>query len=249
MDFGHAYFVQHCPRLYNTCRLFRLLEHRLGDVLEIGPFYGYIPFLLQPNATSYSVLEGDDPTAYPLKPLYQKRGIAAQYVDLFEMFGPIHSATHRLDYANASFDAILCWGTMEHFNFNPVKFVRELYRILKPSGHVYISVPNRASFQNIVELLFGRTDREAIDRYYTFENMQCNGKTAFYGFHWREYASPELAHLFARVGFTVRSIGTSVSFQVHDRTSVVRHVARCANRVLGRVLPRYGTDCNLVAEK
>jgi len=249
VDNFHAYFVQHCPRLYKLCRVFHLLENNLGDVLEIGPFFGYTPFLLQPNATSFAVLEGDDASAYPLKALYQKRGIAVQYVDLFEIFGPIHSATHRLVHADASFNTILCWGTMEHFNFNPVKFVRELHRVLKPGGRVYISVPNRASFQNIVELLFGRSDREVVDRYYTFEDFQCNGKTAFYGFHWREYSCPEMAQLFARAGFTVLGAGTSVAFQVHARTSILRRIARGGNRVLAGLLPRYGTDSNLVAEK
>jgi SAM-dependent methyltransferase len=241
--------VQHCVRLYKSCRLFHLLENHLGDVLEIGPFFGYIPFFLKPNATSYTVLEGDDPATYPLKPLYQKRGIKMQFVDLFETFGPIHSATHRLAYADASFNTIVCWAAMEHFNFNPVKFVRELYRVLKPGGRVYIAVPNRASFQNLVELLLGRSDREVIDRYYTYENYQSNGTTAYYGFHWREYSYPEIAHLFARAGFTVRSAGTSVAFQVHARTSIRRHIARCANRLLASLLPRYGTDSNLVAEK
>jgi SAM-dependent methyltransferase len=248
-DGVHAYFVQHYPRLYKLCRLFRLLESNLGDVLEIGPFFSYTPFLLQPNAASYAVLEGDDAVAYPLKPLYQKRGISAQFVDLFEIFGPIHSAIHRLAYADASFNTILCWGTMEHFNFNPVKFVRELHRVLKPGGRVYISVPNRASFQNLLDLLFGGLERDTVDRYYTYENMRCNGKIAFYGFHWREYSYPELAHLFAQAGFTVRSAGTSVAFQVHARTSIPRHVARGATQVLARLLPRYGTDANLVAEK
>jgi SAM-dependent methyltransferase len=45
---------------------------------------------------------------------------------------------------------------MEHFNFNPVKFVREFRRVLKPGGKAYINVPNNASFQNLVSLIFGR---------------------------------------------------------------------------------------------
>ncbi len=83
----HGYFVEHRNRLYKSCVIFGLLEKNLGDVLEIGPFYGYTPFLLRPQASSYTVLEGDDPAAYPLKSLYQKYHIAADFVDLFEVFG------------------------------------------------------------------------------------------------------------------------------------------------------------------
>src|SRR5207248_429187 len=120
LDSLHGYFVQQSPRLYQACRLFGLFELNLGDVLEIGPFYGYMPFVLQRNASSYTVLEGDDPAAYPLKALYEKRKIALHFIDLFELFGPTHSATYSLGFAPASFDTILCWETMEHFNFNPV---------------------------------------------------------------------------------------------------------------------------------
>jgi SAM-dependent methyltransferase len=249
LDGLHAYFAQQGPRLYQSCRLFQLLQGNLGDVLEIGPFYGYTPFLLRQNASSYTVLEGDDPAVYPLKPLYDKRGISAHFVDLFELFGPTQSATHSLAFAEASFDTILCWETMEHFSFNPVKFVRELGRVLKPGGRVYITVPNKASFQNIWGLVLARFEKVGIDSYYTFEDYRSNGKTAFYGFHWREYSRGELAHLFAKAGFTLQKCDTFVAFQAHAHISALRRLARGVSSLLARVLPRYGTHVYLVAKK
>src|ERR1039458_2756029 len=213
MDKMHAYFVQHAERLYKTSRRFHLLDRKLGDVLEIGPFYGYLPFLLQPNASSYTILEGDDTVAYALKPLYEKRGIAAHYVDLFEMFG------------------------------------RQLHRVLKPGGKVYIQVPNRVSLQNLVIMLFGREEHRSIDYYYDWEDYVSNGKKAFYGFHWREYSPGELEHLFAKAGFQIRSCKTFVSFQILGRASLARSMARFATRMVGTLIPRYAGDVDLVAEK
>src|ERR1039457_1383866 len=69
----HRYFTTHCDRIYECCRRFKLLESNLGDVLEIGPFYSYTPFVLRPQSSSYVVLEGDDPAAYSLTPLYAQR--------------------------------------------------------------------------------------------------------------------------------------------------------------------------------
>jgi SAM-dependent methyltransferase len=146
------------------------------------------------------------------------------------------------------FDSILCWETMEHFNFNPVAFVRELHRVLKPGGRIYITVPNRASFQGLFGAIFGGDDTQLIDRYFTFENHRVNGKLAFYGFHWREYTRTELDHLFRRLGFEV-VCNTFVAFQDVGRISKRRKAARLANRVLGGVFKRYGTNVYLIAQK
>lgn len=249
LDGIHAYFMQHCARVYRCCRRFKLLETNLGDVLEIGPFFSYTPFVLQRQASSYSVLEGDDPAAYPLKPLYAQRKIALQFVDLFEMFGPTHTASHALPFADASFDTFLCWGTMEHFNFNPVKFIREVYRVLKPGGNAYINVPNRASFQNLFTLIFGRFEQKYVDTYFEYEDYSSNGKKAFYGFHWREYSGPELARLFSRAGFAIQSCELFVAFQDCEKPSAARKLFRQGARLLAGVLPRYGTDVCLIAQK
>src|SRR6266498_2075039 len=132
IDGLHHYFVMHAPRLFKACAVFGLLEKKLGRVLEIGPFFGYTPFLLRPNSDAYTILEADDPVVHALKAPYSKRGIEALFADLFDSFGPTSGAAHRLPFADSAFDTVLCWETMEHFNFNPVKFVRELFRVLKP---------------------------------------------------------------------------------------------------------------------
>jgi SAM-dependent methyltransferase len=249
VDDLHKYFLSHRARLYQSCRLFNLLERDLGDALEVGPFYGYTPFLLRPRASSYVVLEGDDPAVYPLKPLYQEHGIQAQFIDLFDSFGPSHTASHSLEFKEGSFNSVLCWETMEHFNFNPVKFVRELHRVLRPGGCAYITVPNRASFQSLAGLALGRGEDHLVDSYFTFEDYVSNGKKAFYGFHWREYSAPELHRLFSKAGFSVRRSGTFVAFQTHAKPSLARKIVRGVNRWAAGLLPRYGTHVWVVAEK
>jgi SAM-dependent methyltransferase len=249
LDGLHGYFMLHRSRIYEMCRHFGLLEGPLGDVLEIGPFYSYTPFVLRDRAKSYTVLEGDDPAAYPLKPLYEKRKVDLRLVDLFEMFGPTHTASHSLPFPDNSFDTFMCWATMEHFNFNPVKFVREVRRVLKPGGKAFINVPNKASFQNITSLLNGRFEISHVDAYFDVEDYSSNGKKAFYGFHWREYSAPELARLFSKADLAVRSCKTMVTFQDHQQVSAARKVLRGGTRVLAALLPRYGTDVCLIAEK
>jgi SAM-dependent methyltransferase len=249
LDGIHGYFRSHATRLHRTCELFGLFSERLGDVLEIGPFFGYTPLLLRPQSSSYTVLEGNDPVVRPLEPLYERHKIALTYVDFFEMFGPTRSAPHQLPLADSSCDTILCWETMEHFNFNPVKFVRELHRVLKPGGRVCITVPNKASFQRIFALLSGRGEKTEIETYFQFENYVVDGKKAFYGFHWREYTSPELAQLFAGAGFKIQAAGSFIAFRDHEHVGVRRRLVRAVARTATACLPRFGTNVYLAATK
>ena len=249
LDTLHGYFTMHAERLHRCCAEFGLFRGSLGNVLEVGPFFGHTPFLLAPLASDYVVLEGDDPAAYSLKALYARRGIRADFVDLFEMFGPTREAVFQLDFPAETFDTILCWETMEHFNFNPVKFVREMHRVLKPGGRVCVTVPNRESFQKLVGLATGRRDREAIDKYFEFEDYVSNGKKAFYGFHWHEYTIGEVDHLFRRAGFHIDRCDTFVAFMNQGRPSAVRLIARGLSRSAATLLKRFGTNVLISAIK
>lgn len=47
----------------------------------------------------------------------------------------------KLSLVDASFDVILCWGVVEHFEEGPKDLLMELHRILRPDGTCYVSVP------------------------------------------------------------------------------------------------------------
>jgi len=250
VDSLHGYFIQSAPRLYHTLNHFGLLtNHNLGSVLDIGPFFGYTPFILKENSSLFTILEGDDPAVSPLLPIYENSQISVKYVDLFEDFGPLKTATHKLDLPSASFDMILCWETMEHFGFNPVKFVKELYRVLKPGGRACITVPNKDSFQNLAKAITGRQQDLGISSYFTHEDYQSAGKIAFYGFHWREYSPKEIEILFRRVGFGIKNWGGFTVFQGGEKLSTARRAARVASLIGSRLAPRYSTNVFVEAMK
>lgn len=54
----------------------------------------------------------------------------------------------QLDFPDTSFDCILFLETIEHVD-NPVKYLNEFHRILKPNGCLIISTPNAVSLLNI----------------------------------------------------------------------------------------------------
>ncbi len=55
-------------------------------------------------------------------------------------------------YAAESFDVVHCSHTIEHVP-DPVRYIQEMYAILKPKGFLMLSCPNYASFERVV---FGR---------------------------------------------------------------------------------------------
>jgi len=245
----HGYFRAHAGRLHRCSEMFDLFSTPLGDVLEIGPFFGYMPFILRARSTSYSVLEGDDPVVRRLDPLYKEYSVNVSYIDLGEVFGPLKAATHRLDFPDNSFNTILCWETMEHFNFNPVKLVREFHRVLKPGGRICVTVPNKASWQRLAVLLTGKGEDFLIDDFYEFEEYEIDGKKAFHGYHWREYSPPELRRLFAGAGFKIQAAGSFNFFQPREKMGLLRRGARALAEAGSSMFPRQKTHVYLMATK
>lgn len=243
------YFLTHAGRLHRSAEIFGVFSSPVGSVLEIGPFHGYLPFILRQQASSYTVLEGDDPVVRQLDRLYQEHRIDLRYIDFAEVFGPLRTASHQLDFPDNSFDTIFCWETMEHFNFNPVKLVREFHRIIKPGGRVCITVPNKASWQNIFSLLTGKGDDEKIKAFYTFEDYEIDGKKAFHGYHWREYSPSEMPNLLSKAGFKIQAAGSFTSFQPRQNLSLARRGVRAVIKAAGAVFPRHQTHVYTVATK
>lgn len=238
----HRYFEMHRDRLWDTLTHFDLLNLHKSHVLEIGPFYSYTPFLLQKAGNQLSVLEGDDPAAYPLKAIYDTAGINFLFCDLFDRFGDTPSATHRLPYEDNQFDAVLCWETMEHFNFNPAPFVQELRRILKPGGRAYITVPNLVKLDKRVRVVAGKSATTYIQDYIRTAGQK------YYGFHWREYTLAEIKELFAKSGFKIHRASHLHTFQNYVDDSR-RAWKRALIRPLVKLCPSFGALCAIVAEK
>lgn len=83
-------------------------------------------------------------------------------------------------FPDASFDAVTMWDALEHIP-NPSEVMREVYRILKPGGKVYISVPNFGGW-------YGRTFR---DRWFMFTAPV----------HYYHYSAQTLTYLLSKAEF------------------------------------------------
>jgi SAM-dependent methyltransferase len=97
-----------------------LSGHVAGRVLDVG--CGYKPYEHLFRATEYVGLEIDTP-----------ENRARKRADVF------YDGT-TFPFESASFDSLVCNQVLEHV-FEPDRFVREMARVLKPGGHLLLTVP------------------------------------------------------------------------------------------------------------
>ena len=121
--------------------------------------------------------------------------------------------THRADFHHfnieddafpfpaASFDVVLFCEVLEHLQADPVRVLRELKRILKPSGHLILTTPNVARLENVCRMVAGENIYDPYSGY------------GPYGRHNREYNKHELAQLLTYCGFEVETL---FSADVHE---------------------------------
>lgn len=64
-----------------------------------------------------------------------------------------------LHYTDSSIDAYISMGVVEHFEDGPISALKEAYRVLKPNGLIFVSVPT----VNVIRKLVRRPLRHAIN--------------------------------------------------------------------------------------
>ena len=64
-----------------------------------------------------------------------------------------------IHYPDSSFDAYISMGVVEHFEGGPLPALKEAYRVLKPNGLIFVSVPTA----NVIRKIIRREPRNAIN--------------------------------------------------------------------------------------
>jgi len=101
---------------------------RKGDILDIGPGQGLYAKLFLQWGMKVSCVDIDP----SLRDVYRGLGCDFEQVDL---------RSEKLPYPDKSFDVIWCSHVIEHLH-DPVAFLMECERVLRPGGHVILRTPD-----------------------------------------------------------------------------------------------------------
>lgn len=190
------YFGAHFNRLVET--LMRSAAYITADssVLEVGS-NGSFPLLLWKLFGIKKISAADGLGGFFG---YKDGQIIRGEVPGLELALPIAKVDLERDhwpYADESQDVLLCYETLEHFREDPMHFMIEANRVLKPNGVLILTTPNSSSLKAAVNILNQYTP-------YLY-SVYVRGRNWPGMAHIKEYAVREMQQLYQHAGFTVDS--------------------------------------------
>jgi SAM-dependent methyltransferase len=204
------------------------------QMLEVGSFLGVLCFALR--KVGFQVTAQDIPEFQNnprLQERYRRAGIECVAANL---------KRHQFPYPDAHFDLVIMCETLEHLNFNPLPVIKEINRVMKPGGLLYLTVPNQLSASNRLKLLRGETIQASVEEFYQQLDLRMN---MIVGLHWREYSKADLFKLLEPMGFAIRRH----YFYQEDKRYRYKRLKFSLKDVLGEFFPSLRPGNVVLAEK
>jgi SAM-dependent methyltransferase len=127
-----------------------------------------------------------------------------------------------LPFDNASFETIMFCEVIEHMHVNPLHALREMARVLSPSGILLLYTDNLYSLRTIKNFVLGKSINDAVEQWKKFENQGHSG-------HIRIYSAKEIRGLLSTIGLT----------PIHNRYYHYNEIKSLRSSIIYRLAPRW----------
>jgi len=169
-----------------------LKDKKSSRILEIGSFLGALSFTLKKigyNIQALDILE-----------FHKSKNVQNRFAEKEVPYFGVNLKEYKMPFESNSLDMIIMCEVLEHLNFNPLPVLKELNRITKKDGSIYIGMPNQSRISMRMKTLFGYSNRDNINSF--FQQLDKN-ENFVVGMHWREYTLKETCELLERMGYKV----------------------------------------------
>lgn len=163
-------------------------------ILEVGSFLGVVSVIL--SRIGFQVISID------IDEYISSKNLQQLFIDNGIRFSAVNLRDYRIPLSSEEFDAVIMCEVLEHLNFNPLPVIKEINRILKKGGLLYITLPNLLRSVNVLQLaLYGKSIHNPIKDFFT--QLSSTEGNKIVGLHWREYTSAELKEMLEEMNFLI----------------------------------------------
>lgn len=141
-----------------------------------------------------------------------------------------------IDLEDNRFDAIVMTEVFEHLYANPIVTMREILRVLKPGGVLYLTTPNGIGIRKLARLLMRGTFQ---DVYAQWKDLETTGNMG----HVTEYTPREMQDFLTHCGYADVTVTTA---NVYKKKNAIEHYFW---RAVSVAFPRLRENICCVARK
>ncbi len=228
-DAEKRYLIAHKHEYIRTIQdiiqYFKYSQNTEIKILEIGSFFGIVSVTLSRIGFRVTAIDIDEYIASRnLQRLFFANGVRFESVNL---------KYYRIPFPSEEFDALIMCEVLEHLNFNPIPVIKELNRILKTGGLLYITLPNLLRSVNVLNLaLHGKSIHNPIKDFFTQLNTKEGNKIV--GLHWREYTAEELKEMLEEMDFSIARQGYEEPGKPDNRSWLKLFIKKTIRTIINR---------------
>ncbi len=153
---------------------------------------------------------------------YDVWGIASKHEKVLDKHvKTLNIEKEKFPFHTSSFDLVLMTEIVEHLTINPRVYLKEVMRVLKPGGFLFITTPNAVHLKNRMRVLFGKSASFPISQ---LLETEAHDDSIYYR-HNRELTISELKHIVEVSGLSIADahfFSAYTPFRKNRGTNVVK---------------------------
>lgn len=211
------YWKYHSERLALDLEWASRSMKRDAAILEIGGYPFFLTCALTDHGYNARAVDRSIPAVVRLA---KSVGVAATSCDI---------EIQQLPFSSDFFDEVLVNEVFEHLRVDIIFTFKEVHRVLRPGGRLWLSTPNLRSLRGIANFLL-RSEAWSVSGeglYAQYHQLRTQGWMG----HVREYTSKEVTDFLREIGFRIDAIVYRGSYR--------NHLARGASRVVPSLRPYF----------